>query len=292
MIKMAQDGFRGSQDMAQRLRAARARAGFTRKQLSVAARASERYLAHIEAGTGNPSIEMLMSLADALDISVAELLPMGGERGTAISDAAQLLRRLPKARLDAAMEWLTQPAIGPGGKAGRISLVGLRGAGKSSLGAGLAQRLDAPFFEISKEVERRYGGTIGVLLEMNGPPALHRYEADVLEDICHNHARAVIAAPGAIVSHGPLYDQLLGSSWSVWLQAKPEDHMDRVIAQGDLRPIAGNRTAMADLKAILAAREGDYARADTRLDTSKQGFDATLDALEAITASLPLRGKI
>jgi XRE family aerobic/anaerobic benzoate catabolism transcriptional regulator len=285
---MAQDGFRNSQDMAQRLRAARARAGFTRKQLSTAAQASERYLAHIEAGTGNPSVEMLINLSDALNISVAELLPLGGEREARIAEAAQLLRRLPKARLDAAMEWLIQPLSGPQGKARRISLIGLRGAGKSSLGAALAERLSVPFFEISKEVERRYGGSIGVLLEMNGPPALHRYEADVLDEICHNHTQAVIAAPGAIVSNGPLYDQLLASSWSIWLQASPEDHMNRVVAQGDLRPMTGNRTAMNDLKAILAARESEYVRADSRLDTSKQGFDATLDALQAITASLPM----
>jgi XRE family transcriptional regulator, aerobic/anaerobic benzoate catabolism transcriptional regulator len=274
--------------MAQRIRALRARAGFTRKQLSLAAHASERYLAHLEAGTGNPSFEMLISIADALNISVAELLPMGGERVSKMAEAAQLLRRLPKARLEAAMDWLGQPISGPAGKARRVSLIGLRGAGKSSLGAGLAERLGVPFFEISKEVERRYGGTIGVLLEMNGPPALHRYEADVLEEICHSQTRAIIAAPGAIVSNGPLYDQLLGSSWSVWLQARPEDHMNRVIAQGDLRPIAGNRAAMTDLKAILTAREADYARADTRLDTSRQGFESTLDALEAITKSLPM----
>jgi XRE family transcriptional regulator, aerobic/anaerobic benzoate catabolism transcriptional regulator len=285
---MAQDGFRNSQDMAQRLRAARARAGFTRKQLSTAAQASERYLAHIEAGTGNPSVEMLINLSDALNISVAELLPLGGEREARIAEAAQLLRRLPRARLDAAMEWLIQPLSGPQGKARRISLIGLRGAGKSSLGAALAERLSVPFFEISKEVEKRYGGSIGVLLEMNGPPALHRYEADVLDEICHNHTQAVIAAPGAIVSNGPLYDQLLASSWSIWLQASPEDHMNRVVAQGDLRPMTGNRTAMNDLKAILAARESEYVRADSRLDTSKQGFDATLDALQAITASLPM----
>jgi XRE family transcriptional regulator, aerobic/anaerobic benzoate catabolism transcriptional regulator len=284
---MAHDGFRGSQDMAQRLRALRARAGFTRKQLSAAAHASERYLAHLEAGTGNPSIEMLINIADALDISVTELLPMGGERTSDMAEAAQLLRRLPKSRLEVAMDWLVQPMSGPSGKARRISLIGLRGAGKSSLGAALAERLGVPFFEISKEVERRYGGTIGVLLEMNGPPALHRYEADVLEEICHTHKCAIIAAPGAIVSNGPLYDQLLGSSWSVWLQASPEDHMNRVIAQGDLRPMAGNLAAMGDLKAILSAREDDYARADTRLDTSKQGFDSTLDALEDLTACLP-----
>jgi XRE family transcriptional regulator, aerobic/anaerobic benzoate catabolism transcriptional regulator len=279
-------GFEGSPEMAQRLRAARARAGFTRKQLAAAAGASERYLAHLEAGTANPSVEMLINLGNALGIAVADLLPMGGERDRALSDAAQILRRLPRYRLDEAIEWLSQPSGGSGGKAGRISLIGLRGAGKSSLGTALATRMSVPFFEISKEVERRYGGTIGVLLEMNGPGALHRYETDVLEEICHQNTRAVISAPGAIVSNGALYDQLLGTSWSIWLQAKPEDHMDRVVAQGDLRPMSGNRAAMNDLKAILAAREGDYARADACLDTSAQDFNATLDALQIISHSL------
>ncbi len=286
LSEMAEDGFPGSQDMAQRLRAMRARSGLTRKQLSASAQVSERYLAHLEAGTGNPSVQVLISLADALDISVAELLPLGGEREPTLAEAAQALRRLPRTRVVAAIDWLGQPLAEPGGKAQRISLIGLRGAGKSSLGKGLAGRLGVPFFEISKEVERRYGGTIGVLLEMNGPPALHRYEADVLDDICRDHAQAVIAAPGAIVSNGPLFDQLLSASWSVWLQASPEDHMNRVIAQGDLRPMTGNRGAMADLKTILAARQADYARADMSLDTSAQVYDATLDALEAMVISL------
>jgi XRE family transcriptional regulator, aerobic/anaerobic benzoate catabolism transcriptional regulator len=283
---MANKGFAGSIDMAQRLRAARSRAGFTRKHLASSAQVSERYLAHLEAGTGNPSIEMLISLAGALDIAAADLLPEGGERDADTAEAAQIFRRLPKYRIQEALVWLRQPKGNSAGKAERISLIGLRGAGKSSLGIALAQRLDAPFFEISKEVERRYGGSIGVLLEINGPSALHRYEADVLDEICREHTRAVIAAPGAIVSNGPLYDQLLATSWSIWLQAKPEDHMNRVIEQGDLRPMTGNRTAMNDLKAILAAREGDYARADIALDTSAQDFEATLTALQRISTSL------
>ena len=283
---MAEESFRGSPDMAKRLRAARARAGFTRRQLAASARVSERYVAHLEAGTGNPSVEKLISLADALDIAVADLLPLGGERDAAVAEAAQFLRRMPGFRLQETLNLLGQSMAGPGAKARRISLIGLRGAGKSSLGAALAELSGMPFFEISKEVEQRYGGTIGVLLEINGPAALHRYEADVLEEICREHPRAIIAAPGAIVSNGPLYDQLLASSWSVWLQAKPEDHMNRVIAQGDLRPMAGSRTAMNDLKAILAAREADYARADAILDTSAQDFDATLAALQGIATSL------
>lgn len=277
--------FSGSLEVAQRIRSARARAGFTRKQLASASGASERYLAHLEAGTGNPSVEMLLAIAEALGMAMADLLPMGGERDAAVAQAAQLLRRMPPDRVREALAWLGERPEAINGKGRRVALIGLRGAGKTSLGQALANRLQAPFFEISKEVERRYGGSIGLLLEINGPAALRRYEADVLRDICRQHAAAVIAAPGAIVADGKLYDQLLRESWTVWLQAKPEDHMERVMAQGDLRPMTGNRSAMNDLKTILGAREGDYARADARLDTSSQDFDHTLGLLEAVVAT-------
>lgn len=276
----------GSHEIARRIRSARARAGFTRKQLAAASGASERYLAHLEAGTGNPSVEMLLAISDALGIAMADLLPLGGERDPTVAQAAGLLRRLPPERIGEALTWLGERPAGSVEKARRIALIGLRGAGKSALGQALAERLEVPFFEVSKEVERRYGGAIGVLLEINGPSALRRYEAEVLDDICRRHPAAVIGAPGAIVADGKLYDQLLESFWSVWLQASPDDHMNRVVAQGDLRPMTGNRAAMNDLKSILAAREADYARADASLDTSNQGFGQTLDLLESITVNL------
>lgn len=275
-----------SLEIARRIRSARARAGVTRKQLAVASGVSERYLAHLEAGTGNPSVEMLMALGDSLGIAIADLLPMGGERDRDVSQAAQLLRRLSPERVRETLAWLGERPEELGGKALRIALVGLRGAGKTSLGKELAARLNVPFFEISKEVEQRYGGSVALLLEINGPGVLHRYEGEVLDDICKRHPAAVIAAPGAIVSDGKLYDRLLSSAWTVWLQARPEDHMERVVSQGDLRPMSGNRAAMDDLKNILAAREADYARADARLDTSAQGFQKTLDLLDKLTANL------
>lgn len=277
--------FTGSLEIAQRIRSARARAGFTRKQLALASGASERYLAHLEAGTGNPSVDMLMAVAEALGIAMADLLPLGGERDPVVAEAAQLLRRLPPDRIRDVLAGLEDRPDGLDGKGRRIALIGLRGAGKSSLGMALAERINAPFFEISKEIERRYGGSIGVLLDINGSAALRRYEADVLNEICRNYSLAVIAAPGAIVADGKLYDQLLRSAWTVWLQARPEDHMNRVVAQGDLRPLAGNRAAMNDLKNILAAREADYGRADARINTSAQDFDRTLDALQNLVAS-------
>jgi XRE family transcriptional regulator, aerobic/anaerobic benzoate catabolism transcriptional regulator len=271
-----------SVEVGQRIRAARAKAGVTRKQLAVASGASERYLAHLEAGTGNPSVDMLAAIADALDMAIADLLPLGGERGEVEARAAAIMRRLPKGKLQSAIEWMQRPLHADGGKGNRIALIGLRGAGKSSLGEALAKRLNLPFFEISKEVERVYGGAIALLIEMNGQAALRRYEAEVLEAICRDHPAAVIAAPGAIVADGPLYDSLLSATHSVWLQATPQDHMDRVIAQGDLRPMGNGRGAMDDLKAILASRAPDYARADSKLDTSAQDFGQTVDKLEGL----------
>lgn len=280
------DNFDGSQDMAERLRSARSRAGFTRKQLAAASGASERYLAHLEAGTGNPSVEMCQNIADALGIAMAELLPVGGERDAEMEKAAKALRRLPPERLREVLVRLGERPDGRGEKARRIALIGLRGAGKSSLGRALAEQMDVPFFEISKEIERRHGGSIGVLLEINGPAALRRYEEALLDDICAQNEAAVIAAPGAIVADVKLFERLLQSTWTVWLQAMPEDHMQRVVAQGDLRPMVGNRSAMNDLKAILSAREGEYGRADVQLNTSAQDFAQTLDLLERTAISL------
>lgn len=284
-VKAANGSFAGSQEVATRIRSARARTGFTRKQLAASSGASERYLAHLEAGTGNPSVEMLLAIADALGIAMAELLPQGGERDVGVAKAAQLLRRLPPDRMGAAIAWLSGSPQAFHGKGRRVALIGLRGAGKTALGHVLAERLEVPFYEVSKEVEKRYGGSIGVLLDINGPAALRRYEAEVLQDICRTNPAAVIAAPGAVVADGKLFDQLLADCWTVWLQATPEDHMSRVVAQGDLRPMTGNRAAMNDLKAILAAREPDYARADARLDTSAQDFDHTVSLLQGIVSS-------
>jgi XRE family aerobic/anaerobic benzoate catabolism transcriptional regulator len=269
-------------DVGRRLRAARARAGLTRKQLAAASGTSERYLAHLEAGTGNPTIGVLKALADSLDLVMADLLPAGGERNERRAAAAALLRRLPEARLQMAVEWLQRPAAPDLAKRERITLIGLRGAGKSSLGAALAQRLDVPFVEMSREVEQAYGGEMGLLIEIGGQSALRRYEHEAWESILDRYDSAVIATPGGIVADGQLFERILESAHGVWLEATPEDHMSRVMAQGDFRPMAGGRGAMEDLKAILAARAPEYARAEQRLNTSAQSFDETVERLELI----------
>jgi XRE family transcriptional regulator, aerobic/anaerobic benzoate catabolism transcriptional regulator len=266
-------------ELGRRLRAARARAGITRRQLAVASGTSERYLAHLESGTGNPSLSVLTALSATLDLAPVELLPQGGERSGRYEAVIAAVRRLPQDRLEELQQWLHK-ATAIGEKARRIALVGLRGAGKSSLGQALAERLGVPFLEMSREVERAYGGEIGLLIELGGQSALRSYEEQAWEAIRVEHGAAVIAMPGGIVANGPLYDRVLATSHSLWLQATPNDHMARVMAQGDFRPMASNRRAMDDLKTILQARSLEYARADMSLDTSAHAFDETLANLE------------
>ena len=272
-------------DVGERLRAARAKIGMTRRQLAAASGTSERYLANIETGRGNPSVSVLTALAAAVDLAVAELLPQGGERDPATAELAAALRRVPVGRR-AALQEVMQAHPTAAARARRLVLIGLRGAGKTSLGTALARRLAVPFIEMSREVERAYGGEIGILIESRGQGALRRYEEEAWETIVAQHPAAVVAASGGVVADPILYDRLLATAHSIWLEARPEDHMERVMAQGDFRPMASNRGAMADLKAILEARRADYARADARLDTSAQGFAATLAVLERLAARL------
>ena len=279
-----------TQEVGQLLRAARAKAGVTRRQLAAASGASERYLAHIESGAGNPTLEVLAALAKALDMPMVELLPVGGERNPAYAAATAAVRALPESRLAGLHAWLEGgPAPSSAAKGRRIALVGLRGAGKSSLGQRLAESLGSPFLEMSKEVERAYGADIGLLIELGGQSALRRQEELAWQAIVAGHEAAVIALPGGIVADAPLYNRILAEAHSIWLQAAPEDHMSRVMAQGDFRPMASNRGAMADLKAILAARSADYARAEARVDTSAADFERTAAVLQE-TAERLLRG--
>lgn len=273
-------------EVGNRVRAARARIGMTRKQLAAASGASERYLAQIEAGDGNPSLSVLTALAGAFDMAVAELLPLGGEQEQTRANTLARVRHLPAAQLSELQHWLEQNAAESADKAGRVVLIGLRGAGKTALGAALAKRMNLPFIEVSKRVEESYGADIGALLELGGQPALRRLETEVWEELVAAYPAAVIAAPGGVAANVRLFDRIQQSAHSVWLQASPEDHMARVVAQGDMRPMAGARGAMVDLKAILAARTADYGRADLRLDTSAQGFNATLTLLTNQVRSL------
>jgi len=273
--------------LGERVRFLRARLGMTRRVLAQAAHVSERHLANLETGQGNASVMLLRQLAHALNCTIAELV---GEEAVASAEWSlirQLLRGRDEASLQRARRSLTElfgtsapdPARG-----GRIALVGLRGAGKSTLGRMLADDLGIPFVELNRIIERLAGCDVREIHSLYGAAAYRRYELRALEETVAGHPRAVIATGGGLVSEPVTLDLLLARCFTVWLRATPEDHMKRVIAQGDMRPMAGNAEAMEDLKRILAGREDDYARADLPFDTSGKSLaEAYLELRAALS---------
>src|SRR5262245_470604 len=268
------------------VRLARAKRGMTRRQLAHGSGASERYLAQIEGGQGNPSVIMLKSIAQALDLPIIELLPRANGRSAAMTHILDLLGRLPESELPAVAALIERRAGGDAAPARgrRIALVGLRGAGKSTLGQRLAHALGCLFIELDRLIEQDYGARIPDLIEMAGLATFRRYERACLERVIAANDAAVIAVAGGIVSDAENYALLLRRTHTVWVKARPDEHMRRVMEQGDFRPMAQNREAMADLVAILDARRPDYARAQAELDTSGDSVEQSLAKLQAIAA--------
>jgi XRE family transcriptional regulator, aerobic/anaerobic benzoate catabolism transcriptional regulator len=266
------------------VRLARAKRGMTRRQLAQHSGASERYLAQIESGLGNPSVIILKAIADALDVPIIELMPRPNGASAAMTQILDALGRLPRAELVLVADLIQRHAHTDraGDRARRIALVGLRGAGKSTLGSRLAQALDCPFIELDRMVEREYGARVPDLIEMAGVATFRRYERACLEHVLDAHDAAVIATAGGIVSNAETYRLLLRRSHTIWIKATPAEHMRRVMEQGDLRPMAHNRAAMADLVAILEARSADYARAEAALDTSGDTVEQSFAKLQEI----------
>jgi XRE family aerobic/anaerobic benzoate catabolism transcriptional regulator len=268
-----------------RVRSLRSRKGMTRKAVAVAADVSERHLANLEYGEGNASILVLLQVANALQCSLFELL---GDVTTSNPEwllIRELLDRADETTLRKARIAIGE-ALGTGGATQlanpRVALVGLRGAGKSSLGQMLADDLGFPFVELSREIEKFAGCSINEIQNLYGMNAYRRYERRALEETIQIYPEAVIATPGGVVSDPATFNQLLSHCTTVWLQADPEDHMNRVLAQGDLRPMAQSKEAMEDLKSILAGRAAFYNKAQLKLDTSAQPLDDTFKVLRAM----------
>jgi len=278
--------------LGERVRALRSRRGITRKALSLAADVSERHLANLEYGIGNASILVLLQVAQALQCSLAELL---GDVTTS-SPEWLLIRELLEHRDESALRRVRVTIgemLGTGGERGaaagqarsrsaQIALIGLRGAGKSTLGSMLAEDLGFPFVELSREIEKFAGCSISEIQALYGQNAYRRYERRALEEAIQIYPEAVIATPGGLVSDAATFNLLLAHCTTVWLKADAEDHMQRVVAQGDTRPMAASREAMDDLKSILAGRAAFYSKADLQLDTSAQPLEATFQALRKL----------
>jgi XRE family aerobic/anaerobic benzoate catabolism transcriptional regulator len=284
--------------LGERMRALRARRGMTRKALAVAAQVSERHLANLEYGVGNPSVLVLLQVTQALDCSLAEALGDQTTRSPEWLMIRGLLEHTDESSLHRVRKAIGQVLAMPHPEAqenrphkSRIALVGLRGAGKSTLGKLLAKDLGFPFIELSREIERVAGCSIPEIQALYGQNAYRRYERRAMQEAIEAHTEAVIATPGGLASDPASFNLVLEHCLSVWLQASPEDHMNRVAAQGDLRPMAGNREAMEDLKGILAGRTAFYSKADLSIDTSRAPLDATFSALRSIVrVAIGLRG--
>ena len=269
------------QKLGERVREARARRGMTRRILARDSGVSERYLAQLEAGQGNVSVLLLRQIGVALGIPQNDLLRDDDNQAVELTLIQQFLQRLPKQRLARIRAQLLRDFGSPAADRGkRIALIGLRGAGKSTLGAALARKIDVPFVELDRQIERDAGISLSEIFLLYGQQGYRRYERRCLEKVIEGHERCVIATGGSIVSEAATYDLLLSTCFTVWLKASPEEHMARVVAQGDTRPMAGNAQAMEDLRRILEGRGMLYGQADATVDTGGQTVEQSLRALK------------
>lgn len=272
--------------LGKRVREVRDRRGMTRKLVAREAGVSERHLAHLEAGEGNVSIVLLRHITRALDVSLIELLAPEAEDTVEKRLIRRFLERLPQHRLEEVVFRLMrdfghEEAV----RRKRVALIGLRGAGKSTLGNRLAKEMGVAFIELDREIERETGMPASELFALYGQAGYRRIEQRTLERVIRDNERGVISVGGGVVAQQETYDMLLSNCLTVWVKAQPEEHMARVMAQGDLRPMAGNDEAMEDLKRILEAREPLYAKADTVIDTSGETVDESFMKLRQLVMS-------
>ncbi len=272
--------------LGERALALRIKRGMTRKALSAAASVSERHLANLEYGLGNVSVLVLLQLAQALGATTSDLLGDVAQTSAERQKIRELLSGVSEARLRLVRESMgdllessQHSEVDTAARSSRIALIGLRGAGKSTLGRLLSEDLDFPFIELSREIERLAGCSISEIQALYGQNAYRRYERRAIDEALQGYPKAVIATPGGLVSDAATFNLVLSNCTTVWLQADPQDHMERVAAQGDMRPMAGNKEAMEDLKFILAGRNAFYAKAELHLNTSAQPQEQTFLAL-------------
>jgi XRE family aerobic/anaerobic benzoate catabolism transcriptional regulator len=271
--------------LGERVRMMRARKGMTRKGLAASSAVSERHLANMELGVGNASIVVLAQVAKALDCPLTDLISDESSASPERSLIQAMLQGrteedLNRARL--ALSELFGEAGNHAARARRIALIGLRGAGKSSQGRQLAQELGVPFVELTREIERVAGCSLAEIQSLLGQAAYRRYERRALEEVVRTHTDVVIATPGGIVSDPATFKLLLSECLTIWLRASPSEHMQRVVKQGDLRPMAGNREAMEDLQRILVSRSPMYGKAELTLDTTGKTQSENFDELVAL----------
>jgi XRE family aerobic/anaerobic benzoate catabolism transcriptional regulator len=272
-------------NLGRRVRQARVERGMARSGLSRAADVSERYLAQLESGEGNASVVLLRRIAVALGMRVTDLLE-SGEPVTEQRLIHRFLSSLPPTRLEAVLRRLTEEfGQEESVRRKRVTLIGLRGAGKTTLGAALAKAMNRRLVELDAEIEREAGISLSEVFLLYGQAGYRRIERRCLERVINSQDNIVLTVGGGIVSEPETYNLLLLNCYTVWVKAAPEEHMSRVIAQGDMRPMAGHAEAMEDLRNILVAREPLYGKADVVIDTSGATIEASFAALQRAVTS-------
>ncbi len=281
------------EQLGQRVRTMRALRGMSRKVLARVSGISERYLAQLEGGKGNVSIVLLRRVADAMGAHLEDLIPSAD-----VTPDWPVIRDLmrsatPHQIAEAKAVLAEQDGSDPRRRAAfaGIALIGLRGAGKSTLGRLLAQRIGWNFVELNKEIERLNGLSVAEIIALYGQEGFRRMEQAALAQLLERKSLMVLATGGGIVSEPVTFDRVLSSFHTVWLKARPEEHMGRVRKQGDLRPMADDRSAMDELRTILLSREPLYARADAQVDTAgltvEQALARLIEQVAPVLARLP-----
>lgn len=272
--------------LGERVRELRARRGMTRKMLAQQSGVSERYLAQLETGHGNISIILLRQIAQGLGFPLVDLVREEPEQSPELTLLIQYLSRFPpqthewaRRLLQGELESSVRLA-----RRQRVAFIGLRGAGKSTLARMLAEQRGVPFFELAKVIEQEAGAELSEIFSLYGQAAYRRYEKRALESVVAQHEAFVLVPGGGIVSEPANFDLLLTSCFTIWLRASPEEHMARVLAQGDYRPMNGNQEAMEDLKRILAGRSAMYSKADVTIDTSGKTVEESFEEILSVLA--------
>lgn len=261
-----------------KVRVARQKRGLPRRVLSDMSGVSPRYLAQLEAGEGNISIGLLQRVARALNHPIEDFVQDSETSSADAQRVSDLFRAAPTHVQLAVLQMLT-PVHPHTQRAARVCLVGLRGAGKSTLGARASHRLDVPFVELNREIERESGMPVEEVMALYGQEGYRKLEAQAMDRVVAGYDQVIMAVAGGIVSEQETYDRLLRHFHTIWIKTSPEEHMSRVRAQGDERPMAGNPEAMDQLKSILTSRESLYSQAEAQLETSGRPVEASLKEL-------------
>src|SRR4051794_9195201 len=275
------------EQLGQRVRTMRALRGMSRKVLAKVSGISERYIAQLESGKGNVSIVLLRRVSNAMAAHLEDLIP-AGEPAPDWPVIRDLIRKATPSQIAHAKDVLSGQSDGASAQrqmsSAGIALIGLRGAGKSTLGKLLAKKIGWNFVELNKEIERQNGLSVAEIIALYGQEGFQRMEQAALGQLLPRKELMVLATGGGIVSEPLTFDLILSSFYTIWLKAEPEEHMARVRSQGDLRPMADDRSAMAELRTILLSREPLYARASAVVDTAGLSVDeAAARLIDAVT---------